>query len=298
MKLLFISLLTLVLLSAGRPLSAAAETAAAPVAQTQGVQCLRQETPPPPPDGGAVIAGPLDPNNSEPNVIVIQGYSDSSTGWQAGQCGPNAFAIMRQPTSIAVASPANNNSVYGAVFFNDSDSGCWIIHNCWGSAWGAVSANAASSPLVLFPGKPDFTPDRVGVWWGEDPPGSDNHPSLADFVQDNQSCRGCVLTGREIPLMVDPLSTLSNMAWAGNFSGADLLDATLFAIDRSTGGSPTNEPLSLIGWDFSGANLSNVTGLKGANLSGANLSGCQPDQYQLARRNPDGHQPERRHLDQ
>ena len=93
-------------------------------------------------------------------------------------------------------------------------------------------------------------------------------------MQDNQSCRGCVLTGCELPLMVDPLSTLSNMAWAGNFSGADLLDATLFAIDRSTGGSPTNEPLSLIGWDFSGANLSNVTGLKGANLSGANLSGA------------------------
>jgi hypothetical protein len=43
-KLLFNSLLTLVLLSASMPLSAAAEPAAAPVAQTQGVQCLRQET--------------------------------------------------------------------------------------------------------------------------------------------------------------------------------------------------------------------------------------------------------------
>ena len=152
-KLLFNSLLTLALLSASSPLSAAAEPAAAPVAQAQGVQCLRQETPPPPPDGGAVIAGPLDPGNSEPNVIVIQGYvaTGGTGGWEAGECGPNAQAIMRQPTSIAVASPANGNLFYGAVIFRN-------YRRRLSSAWGAVSASSTSPPLVLFPGRPDFAP--------------------------------------------------------------------------------------------------------------------------------------------
>jgi uncharacterized protein YjbI with pentapeptide repeats len=269
-KLLFTSLLTLVQLSASMPPSAAAEPAAAPTAQTQGVQCLRQETPPPPPDGGAVIAGPFNPNSSEPNVIIVPGYSDASGGWLAGQCGSNAQAIMRQPTSIAVASPANDNLFYGAVIFTSNTQEL-------SSAWGAVSASSTSPPLVLFPGRPDFTPNFVMVWWGKSeydgPPGTDNHPSLAQFVGDNQSCRGCVLTGMELLLMVDPLSTYSHMAYAGNFSSANLQSATVTPTNRSVSSGPTSGPASLIGWDFSGANLSEVSGLEGANLSGANLSG-------------------------
>jgi uncharacterized protein YjbI with pentapeptide repeats len=271
-KPVFISLLTVALLSASRPLSAAAEPAAAPMAQTQGVQCLSQETPPPPPDGGAVIAGPYDPNSNEPNVIVVPGWSDSSGGWNAGQCGPNAQAIMRQPTSIAVASPANGNEFDGAVIFQDYAHGL-------SSPWGAVNASS-TSPLVLYPGRPDFAPNVVQVWWGKSandaPPGINDHPSLAEFVADHQSCRECELTGVELVLMVNPLDSANSalggrFAYGGNFSGADMRGTTITPRDMT--GLPVTTA-SLIGWDFSNADLSEVSGLESANLSGANLSGA------------------------
>ena len=50
--------------------------AAAPLEQlAPAIQCKRAVIPPPAPDGGAVIAGPPDPDSSEPNGIVIPGDS-------------------------------------------------------------------------------------------------------------------------------------------------------------------------------------------------------------------------------
>ena len=126
---------------------------AEPLLQSAQVQCLRQATPPPPPAGGAVIAGPLDPNASEPNVVVIP----AGATWQTGDCGAGAARIMAHPISIAVAGPPQP----AALVFEDDQHG--LI-----SPWGAVNVDDNSPPQVLFPGHPEFTPTKVRV----QPPGA------------------------------------------------------------------------------------------------------------------------------
>jgi hypothetical protein len=140
-------LLALALLSAAAP-----ARAAAPLAQTEGPHCLRTDTPPPPPDGGVVLARPLDPNSSESNVVVLPAYAV----WIAGECGA---AVMSQPASISVASPAFHNTTYAAIAFLDQQHGLT-------SAWGSQNVNSASPAPLLFPDRSDFTTTRAMVWSG------------------------------------------------------------------------------------------------------------------------------------
>ena len=112
---------------------------AEPLLQSAQVQCLRQATPPPPPAGGAVIAGQLDPNTSEPNVVVIP----AGATWQTGDCGTGASAIMAHPISIAVAGPPQP----AALVFEDDQHGLF-------SPWGAVNVDANAPRAGAFPRPP------------------------------------------------------------------------------------------------------------------------------------------------
>jgi uncharacterized protein YjbI with pentapeptide repeats len=221
-----------------------------------------------------VLAGPYDPNSSEPNVVVMPAHGY----WTAGDCGA---AIMSNPTSINVASPANGNLFYAAISFEDRSRGLT-------ADWGAVSVDSATP---LFPGRPDFTTTNALAWSNFEIPGE---TGINDFVHVFSSCRGCVLVGygadRSEPehrfdgMLTDDTTTalqrkrIPTQAYQWNFSGADLQGSNLVATSCSWAlgcpGAAPGTPIPLAGWDFSGANLSDVQGLQQADLSHANLSGA------------------------
>jgi uncharacterized protein YjbI with pentapeptide repeats len=254
----------------GQLIQAGGETDVVDAARwNKGVACLRQATPPSPPMGGAVLAMPLDPNALDPNVVLMTAPSHGIGYWgdvlevdATGVCGG---AVVRQPTSIAVGDGA-------ALSFQSAhtNGGGQLI-----SAWGALAVDGSGSSPVLFPGHPEFIPVRATIWAGSGMPA---------FAEAYTSCRGCDLAGAKLETTPRP-----DVAYYGNFSGANLSGATFEPSDVPGYSSPA---VVVQKWDFTNANLSNVSGLnnafmndavlRGANLSHTDLSGTSLDNADLS----------------
>ncbi len=134
---------------------------------------------------------------------------------------------MTHPTSIAVAPGA-------AVLLQDEPAG--LV-----SAWGAQDVQSSDPAPALFPGRNDWTTTNASIVAPE---------ALLNVFS---SCRACALQGVDAT-SVQPM--LSNIAFEGNVTDADLTGATLHG--------------NFNGWNMTRTNLSDVT-FDNATLAGAGL---------------------------
>lgn len=210
-------------------------------------QCLRQASPPSPPSGGAVFAGPLEPNSSKPNVVVMP----AGSSWQASACAQDAGQVMTHPTSIAVAPDA-------AALLQDQPAG--LV-----SPWGAKDVQASDPAPVLFPGRSDWTTTAASV--------VDPEYLLNVF----NSCRACSLQGIDF---TPAQAILPTIAYERDLSGADMTGATLSGdLSRWDLSSTDLSDAMLSGANLTGATLDhtivNHTDFDGADLRGASLISLQ-----------------------
>ncbi|MBV9547323.1 MAG: pentapeptide repeat-containing protein [Chloroflexi bacterium] len=162
--------------------------------------------------------------------------------------GPDGPEVIQHPTTILVAH-------FAAIQFLD------YKHRLL-SAWGAVNVRQTDPAPVLYPGRPDFSTGYVFV---------DHAPAFFNLLG---SCPDCILAGQALTFgrFPDP----GYVAYHSDLSGANLYETGWEAVDNNTG-FPTGQPVQMVGWNLSEADLSGAPGPRGANLTKANLTGAVLD---------------------
>jgi uncharacterized protein YjbI with pentapeptide repeats len=261
------ALLTLVALLGGigaTPAAAQSQTlpageSAPPPAATTSEQCLTNlAAPPQPPDLGDLSVVLAAPQLSAPTLFAAQLIpADGSAHLPCP--GRDGLQVMQHPTTILVAHGA-------ALAFIDDD------HKLL-SAWGTVNVPTTDPAPVLYPGRPDFSTTYVYA---------DHAPA---FLHRLGSCRDCVLAGQTLNFGTFP--DPGYVAYHSDLSGANLYESTWQAEDDNTG-LPTGQPVQMVGWNLSNADLSGAPGPRGANLTRANLTNAVLDGTDLTGANLTG----------
>jgi hypothetical protein len=104
--------------------------------------CMRTATTPAAPPGGAVFAQPLNPANSDANVVVIPAGVSWTGPTSCAGIATGSDQVMTHPATISVAPDA-------AVLLHDQPAG--LV-----SAWGARDVAAGDPAPVLFLGRSDW----------------------------------------------------------------------------------------------------------------------------------------------
>ncbi|MBV9169471.1 MAG: hypothetical protein JOZ81_05235 [Chloroflexi bacterium] len=148
--------------------------------------------------------------------------------------GPDGPEVIQHPTTILVAH-------FAAIEFLD------YKHRLL-SAWGAVNVRQTDPAPVLYPGRPDFSTGYVFV---------DHAPAFFNLLG---SCPDCILAGQALTFgrFPDP----GYVAYHSDLSGANLYETGWEAVDNNTG-FPTGQPVQMVGWNLSEADLSGAPGPAG-----------------------------------